>query len=511
MPLYRAYIRKSVEDENNPSASPARQRAAIEQWAAAHGLPALEWYQDLDISGRREANRPDWLRLLGDLDRPGTTGVIVESIDRSHRNVTEFLHFYDSQLEPRGLTLISATQDINLSTTDGRVMATVIMAFAEAESRKAGDRMAATVQHLRANNGRHWGPTPFGCDRDPITKHLIPTVKTYTLNGAERRYYDTLVALFEIHATGRSSYRDTALALNEASFYRWQVDLVTPTPWTFTRVASTLARWQLYAGQIPRLTKNHHPDRTLPPLPGQFEPILDPDLCRRVGAALDSRSHYHTPGRKNKPARIYPLSGILYCGHCGGKLTGQMMSSGTTKRPYYRHMDAKPPACPQRFTPAQPLEQHLIGLVLQLAYQRDYYQLLVNNTRRALATTMTAPNNNQLQLQARRQELERLIDLHTSGLITKEQFISRNQPLQIAITALEKKQATSIEMADLETHINVILSYLDQLPSADLYHQRNIIHSIFDRLEITGNQFTLIQTRQWVKSFVDIGSEQATS
>lgn len=61
------YIRKSVV-EDDATASPARQRAAIERVVPAKY--ERRWYQDLDISGRHEAGRPDFMRLLTDLSDP---------------------------------------------------------------------------------------------------------------------------------------------------------------------------------------------------------------------------------------------------------------------------------------------------------------------------------------------------------------------------------------------------------------------------------------------------------
>jgi len=97
-----AYVRKSIyDDDSSDRYSPARQRSAIEQYARARGF-IVDWFEDLDISGRYEANRPGWRQLLASLDDRGVAGVIVESIERSHRNVREFLAFYDDLLAPRG-------------------------------------------------------------------------------------------------------------------------------------------------------------------------------------------------------------------------------------------------------------------------------------------------------------------------------------------------------------------------------------------------------------------------
>lgn len=210
-PLFLGYIRKSVLDADDESASPARQRAAIEKAISArYPGAAIEWYEDLNISGRYEANRPDWQRLLQDLENQGGNGIVVESIDRAYRNVKEFLSFYDNVLAPAGRTLISATQEIDMSTAQGRAMASLLMTFAEMESRIAGERFSATIRFRMRSEGRHYGGIPFGCERDEKSHHLIPSQAVYWYNpatgearadefpGAERRYYyDGLRAMYE--------------------------------------------------------------------------------------------------------------------------------------------------------------------------------------------------------------------------------------------------------------------------------------------------------------------------
>ena len=57
------YIRKSIIDEVEGSPSPARQKSTIRQWAERRGF-LVKLYDDMDISGRYEANRPGWQALL---------------------------------------------------------------------------------------------------------------------------------------------------------------------------------------------------------------------------------------------------------------------------------------------------------------------------------------------------------------------------------------------------------------------------------------------------------------
>jgi hypothetical protein len=65
--------------------------------------------------------------------------------------------------------------------------------------------------------------------------------------------------------------------------------------------------------------------------PGQHPPIIDKALAERI-EAMRLKRKITTPGRL--AMHPYPLSRILYCQYCGGKLLG----AGPINRKYYfRH------------------------------------------------------------------------------------------------------------------------------------------------------------------------------
>lgn len=499
----RAYIRKSIVD--GETASPARQRAAIERWTA--GRYDLIFYEDLDISGRHEANRPGWLSLLADLDPATDAGVIVESIDRSHRNVKEFLTFYDDLLEPRGLTLISATQNIDLASADGRYMATILMGYGEMESRKAAERMANAISDKQAREGRHWGRTPFGADRDPETCHLIPSVTLYQYQPATgqagpaqsdslpspgwelRRYYHALQNLYQLYASQEMSYTDVADLANRAGWQAWLPDRLTPIPFTARSARRILQQAHLYQG-------GPQPDGWT----AQHEPLLSPDLCQAVQAQTRSRSFIRDP--RHNPERIYLLTGLIYCGQCGQRLSGQNSNSRYRGQDriysYYRH-SYPTRSCHQPGIPAEKLEAQVIDCLIELTQQPPLARLLDTDLADLLAQPLDGPVSNRLA--EAHSELERLIDLHISGLITKEQFIRRQDPLQIEIEQLQKKARPLPEQALILGRELAGLNYnLHQAPPRSL---RELLRECIQRLEIIDRQINRLVWSPWLTILLD--------
>jgi DNA invertase Pin-like site-specific DNA recombinase len=512
---FLAYIRKSVVEGETDS--PARQRAAIERRVlAAYPDARIEWYEDLDISGKSESNRPGWQRLLADLKSKGGAGVAVESYDRSHRNVKEFLSFYDDALAPVGRTLISATQNLDLATADGRLMATVMMGFAEAEARKASERMTAHLGHLRAAEGRHHGSIPFGCDRDPQTKHLIPSQTAYLYNattgeavpdstpvgelaepppGFQRRYYhDALRILYETYATGQQSLTDAAISLNAAGWRAWQRDYRTPMEFGGNTTRSIIRHWPIYAGRLPVETGQKVGSRKTPPqlVDGGHPPILPVELCEAVGAALAVRIRQGGPRGKT---RLYILGGIVFCGVCGCKLSGQTIQD----RQYYRHVNIKR-ACSEIIAKADGIHREILELVRKILASRELLDETAAELRR-LAAEMAAGEDGE-KFRQKEAELERLIDLRTDGLITKEQFVQRQAKIQAELDKL-RPSFHGQSLAVIEDIISNLEDLSGRIEEADLNLQKEVIRGLFKRIEVRNRRVSRVVPQEWCAVLLD--------
>ena len=197
------YRRKSVVRQAADEVSLEAQTEYCNQWLALRKRDEyqVEWYEDIDRSGRDEKNRPGWQALLSQLDRPDVAGVISYSFSRMYRNLLQFLTFLD-RCEQLNLQILTVKETIDTSSAIGRAMVSILMLIYQLESDQTSERMTEGIQYRREVLGRHWGPLPFGAERDD-EKHLIPTPRTYRLNGEERRYIDGLRFIYELYATNQ--------------------------------------------------------------------------------------------------------------------------------------------------------------------------------------------------------------------------------------------------------------------------------------------------------------------
>jgi DNA invertase Pin-like site-specific DNA recombinase len=139
-----------------------RQREDCEALAERNGWLVVDTYSDNDISAYSGKPRPDYLRMLTDLEQGAATVVIAWHTDRLHRSPTELERYIDLS-ERRGVsTHTCQAGEIDLATPSGRMTARILGAVARQESEHKGHRVArARLQKAKAGA---WagGIRPFG-------------------------------------------------------------------------------------------------------------------------------------------------------------------------------------------------------------------------------------------------------------------------------------------------------------------------------------------------------------
>lgn len=487
------YIRKSVLKDGQPGDSPEIQRATIERWSEVNGPYRLVWFEDVDYTGLNE-NRPDWQRLLQYL--PNTAGVAVYNYTKTHRNVKDYLAFYDQHIAPLGKILVDVTNPLlDLKTVDGRFMATVFMAGAEHHARKTSDLMKDKAHYAIYQKHQHWGRTPYGCDRDEKTKHLVPSKQVYFYHPATdqaikgegdppdswevRFFFDGLRAVYDLYSPGSRSITDVAMLANAAG---WRRRGLKGTPTKFDRIAvyRILQNWRLYGGQ---LTPGAKRSQTLP---AGHPPILPVELTARVGDVLKQRNIVRYA--EKSASSIYLLSGVLHCDVCGQWMSGQL--SNRIYR-HYRHSDAKTDACREGMVRCELLDTAVTDMVMELVSVRSMIEAVAAKICYALRLAISGEETVS-RLRQKQEEKERLIDLRISGLISKQDYVTRLEPLQAEIDRLEGRVASGHTFTDLEELTRRIMAGLPQLPQASPRDRRQLVRGLFEKIFVRNKQIVSI-------------------
>lgn len=371
-PTALIHLRKSVVEKRksapvgaNPDAvdgdSEKRQLENCLRYCERQGW-AAETYSDFaegHHSGRSDKKRPAWKQLRSQLDRPEVVAVVVEILSRAYRNVRLMLDLLDNELAPRGIPLIVVMlSDVDFSTPAGRSVLISLSNADELMSRMAGETMKAQIASYR-QAGRWWGMPPFGTAADVSrgrgyeyrlrraetgiwwlgevnrSEFVEGTAEAPPARGALwRGDMDGVLDLYEKFLSediGAPSLADYANWRGYRYRNAWH-HRSERVPFTTNSVRQVLVSWRIYAGYVPNTNTRKKPTHHYK---ANFEPLLDPDLLRRVGAKVAQRAfsrQNHRP-QKNPPLL---LQRVLQCAACGVPYYAQP-PGGRTKDYYYHY------------------------------------------------------------------------------------------------------------------------------------------------------------------------------
>ncbi|NSY33366.1 recombinase family protein [Pseudoalteromonas sp. JC28] len=139
------------------------------------------------VSGK-DTNRPELQMLLGQL-RKGDT-VIVTKIDRIARNLKDLLILVD-ELSEQGVNFKATDQDVDTSSSNGKMFLTMLGVFAEFERNLIRERQREGIANAK-KQGKYTGRKPV----DPKVKQQV--IELYS-NGVKPK------AIIEETGLGRST------------------------------------------------------------------------------------------------------------------------------------------------------------------------------------------------------------------------------------------------------------------------------------------------------------------
>ena len=323
MPETRAaagYIRVSSEEQAQHGISCDAQRSILEAWATMTQAGPIRIYEDPGYSGKNTA-RPALQRLLADVRAGAVSVVVVYKLDRLSRSLRDTLTIIEDDLQPRGVSLVSTTESIDTATPAGRMMLNMLASFAQLEREQDSDRVVMAHKHL-AHDCRYLGGHValgyrVGEDRrfelDPATAPIV------------RRVFDMYLS--------RAGYTEILGYLNGAAAQFFKRS----TPWKKTDL-NYLLKNEIYAGVYTRKIGADKRSKVTAPevirVPGGVPAILSPEEWQRVARM---REENRSAKALYTARTIYPLSGLVRCGVCGGLMPlehGGKARDGSVERYY---------------------------------------------------------------------------------------------------------------------------------------------------------------------------------
>lgn len=383
------YLRQSL-DATGEQLAVQRQREACKKIAHERGWRIVGEYVDNSISAsdKRKA-RPRYNQLVADYAAGHFDAIVCWDLDRLTRQPRQLEDWIDAA-EEKGLRLVTANGEADLTTDGGRLFARIKAAVARGEVERKGARQRAAAAQ-RAQNGR----PPLG-----------PRLTGYTTTGE---------ILADEAAIVRELFNRFAAGDSLKGLAAWLTASKVPTRrggdrWNPSSVATILSNPR-YAGHA---IYNGRPTGKA----GAWQPIVSDDLYAITQSRLsDPRRKLHHAGTDRK----YLGSSLYLCGVCDTPLI-----SHTGRR--YRC----PRGCLTRA--GGPIDDLVRDVIAARLAQPDLADLLPA----ADSGELNAVRDEAQRLRARLDRIERDYD---SGYIDGRRYQVATETVRIELAAAENRLA----------------------------------------------------------------------
>ncbi|MBA2473379.1 MAG: recombinase family protein, partial [Pseudonocardiales bacterium] len=153
-----------------------RQREACEKLVAERGWTLVEVFEDNDISAFSGRRRPGYEAALDLLGSGEAEYLVAWHVDRLYRRLTDLERLVDL-CQKRRVSIVTVTAgDMDLNTSSGLLVASLLGAVARSEVERTRERVLA-ARKQKIDRGEHPGsPIPYGFQL--VDKRLVPNPET---------------------------------------------------------------------------------------------------------------------------------------------------------------------------------------------------------------------------------------------------------------------------------------------------------------------------------------------
>lgn len=468
-PVTRAavYCRIS-KDANETGLGVARQerecRALVDRNAwAVEGV-----YVDNDTSAYNGAARPEFQRMMGDVERGVIDAIVAWHSDRLYRRFDDLMAF-TTVIETTGIRVETVTAGrVDLSTASGRMSARMLGTVAAYESEHKSERIRSKMDELAMAGKSSGRARTFGYDR-PRTRDgkpvplgeagdLVPGTRPEVISAEAERIREAARRVL----AGESLY---------SVVQDWEaagVPTIQGAPWSTTALKTILTSARIAGLRVHRGEVVGQ---------AEWDAILDEPTWQKVSAILTDPKRKRPRG--NRP---YLLTGIARCGDCGHPLvaTPRTRKRGGGKRGVYIYEKGHTQraygcvkangGCGSVFVLAEPLEEWVVD--------RLHTALDGAGLARAVARLDdgSAGDENLLAQIAQYEEslAELSRDYYVDKRIERRAFLAAQEPLQGRI---EKARSRLAERSGTDA-LDGIVDLEREWKSLSLERKRSIVEAV---------------------------------
>ncbi len=364
-----------------------------------------------EVTGMQKKTRPTLKKIAEMLDTKIYDGFIIYDSSRFMRNTRAFNDFVEDHILANEITLVGASENIDVETSDGRFIAT-IMAAKNTKGRDDTIYRTQDAARRRAEKGYVVGNPPYGWRYQDL-RELDPNIRRGIVAVPEQVKVVRLMK--DWYVSGWSTSR-IAGELN-----RMGLTTVTGRPWRQESIRNTLAS-PVHSGQVALGGKLY--------LGAHFEDRLwDPEEHEQLVQLGASRKKWH-PRAATESVSVHLLEGLVFCHHCGKRL---YTIKAQKEYRAYRCINGQTHGqrtCPHLTVQAQALEQQVVREAACITALPELGPLLEQAAAEAAVQQDADLINRQAQLlhalEDVKQQISRWAGLFNRGKIAEEQYLEQN-------------------------------------------------------------------------------------
>ena len=322
------YERLSHDDEQSgDSNSIVNQKKMLERFATEQGFTNFRHYTDDGWSGTN-FDRPDWKRMLADIE-DGTVGcVIVKDMSRIGRNYLEVGFYTEVLFRKKNVRFIAISNNVDSALNDGSNEFAPFLNIMNEWYVRDTSRKIKSVLHNKGMDGKHLTSNAiYGYKKDPDDPDLW--IIDEEAAAVVRRIYQLIIEgngpmqvarILKDEKVERPSYY---LAKQGLGTCRGSCDMSRPYTWTATTVSDIVKKPEYMGHTVNFRTKKlsykdknsvHNSPEDWIIFENTQEAIVDEETWLTVQKIRETK---HRP---NKKGDINPLTGLMYCADCGAKM-----------------------------------------------------------------------------------------------------------------------------------------------------------------------------------------------
>ena len=313
------YIRLSKEDESEgPSESVTNQESLLDDFVKKNRLSVYDTYIDDGWSGTN-FDRPDFQRMIGDIEAKKVNMVITKDLSRLGRDYIMTGHYMERYFPEKRVRYISLLDGIDTGVESSANDITPFRAIMNDMYAKDISKKIKSVKRDKQRKGQFIGGKPmYGYKMHPTEKNKIII---------DEEVAPTVRRIFAMALSGVSC-RQIATTLNEegvltpAVYCGWNMGRKGPYAglWSSERISEMLQN-ETYIGNMVqgRTVKISYKSKKClrqarenwVVVEGTHEPLIDAEIFRKVQMLVNSR--------KRTKSRTYDflLRGLIFCHECG--------------------------------------------------------------------------------------------------------------------------------------------------------------------------------------------------